>query len=785
MSTQSKLPGALCAECTLCNEPVVVSRGVIDPLFVVVGEAPGAQEVAEGEPFVGPSGKLLNYALEKMGVQRSQVYTTNVVACRPPENREPTKDEIQACLPRLVVELNQTNTPVLALGKVATETLEMDGYARGQIFDWYGRKAMHTYHPAYLLRKPDDSGIFLDDMKRFVHGPLKVNPKWTDPDVVHIQDPEELDDILSAVPDGTWVGFDLETDNVKWFRSFDGTPPDPILMLQLAWEDEWGLVIDDEMLYDTPATRSILQRFFDRVKLIGHNAKFDAVFLKSHLDVKVHIEFDTMLAHYLLDENSKHGLKELSFKYFGIPDYEERLIKEYLRNRNDRYSKIPFEPLAKYGVIDVIMVLQFRKLFEQELKIQGRLDWPFYNIMMRGENTFVDVELRGVQIDVQYMNWVLSVLDEYANAAKQAACASVGIADPDDVNFNSTQQMAEIVYDQLHMPQPRSRKIKPRSTSHEAIEPLKGRHIFIDKLLEYRHVMKMKNSYAENILEALDHEGRVHATVLLHGTEIGRLSYRNPALQTIPRPDDIFGALIRSAFVARPGKALLICDYSQAELRVVAVLANEEFLLEAYRNGRDIHSEVAIAMYGPNYTKAQRVRTKMFNFSYVYGGSEYSFARDAGLPIAEATAFVRKYNSVMPDLAKYRVDQFKKMDEQGYVQSPFGRRRHFEIITRVNADDARKAAVHAPVAGTASDLTTLSACLLNEQGFEVVLTVHDSVILEVPEGEADKIATFVQEVMEGTGAQYLPEVKWKADPEVRQRWCDPPTIYYQQTQSTS
>ena len=784
---QSKLPYAKCWECPLAECAVVPPSGSYkNSQLVVIGEAPGAHEVEQGKPFVGPSGVLLNYALQQAGVDPNNVFKTNVVACRPPNNREPDFIEVEACRGRLLHELEQTTAPVLALGKSAAEALDMTSYDRGQRFQWNDRQAMHTYHPAYVLREPDKGSTLLKDISSFVRPPIEVNPEWTNPKVRHITEWIGLKVVLDKIPDNTWVAFDIETDQVRWYQRFDGKPPDPILMLQLAWE-QYGyihnVVIDDVMLYDVPETRDILNEFFPRVRTVAHNGKFDVVFLASHIGVKPRLDFDTMLAHAILDENAKHGLKELVKEIYNIPDYEDSLIKQYLRTRNDFYSKIPFEPLAKYGVIDVIMTLQLRKLFEEMLIAQGRYEWPFMNVIMRGANAFVNIELRGIQIDTDYIQWALTFLEaEMAKEAK-AACESVGV-DYETFNMNSTQQVATIVYDKLGLPPPRSRKLPPRSTNHEAMVPHAGKHPFIDHLLAYRRVAKMKSSYADNIIESLDINGRVHATFVLQGTEVGRLSARNPALQTIPRPDDIFGALIRGAFVAKPGHVLLIVDYSQAELRVVAAEAMEPFLFDVYENDRDLHSEVAIAMYGPNYTKAQRVRCKMFNFSYVYGGSEYSFARDAGLPLTEAQKFVRDYNRTLPKLAEYRKNQFDKLDKQGYVQSRFGRRRNFPIITKANMDEARKAAVHAPVAGTASDLTLLSGCRLEEEGYEVVLMVHDSVLLEVPEYLADEIAEHAVEIMEETGRTYLPEVKWKADPEVRLRWCDPP-MQYQKTQLIS
>jgi len=782
MNSQSKLPFADCKNCSLYDCPVVPSSGPKNASLVVIGEAPGATEVEQGKPFVGPSGSLLDYALDKAGVSPDDVFKTNVVACRPPGNREPHFLEIAACRERLMHELDYQKAPVLALGKVAREALDMDSYKMGTIFEWNHRRAIHTYHPAYLLRKPDESSVLFNDVDKLVNGVPEIGPEWLDPEVCHVTDTRHLEEMLSQCPDDAWVAFDIETDQLRWYELFDGTPPDPILMLQLVWEDAYGnllnVVIDDEMLYDTPETKDILNKFFARVQTCAHNGKFDMVFLKSHIGIDIHLDFDTMLAHAVIDENSKHGLKEVVSSIWGIPDWEEEL-KQYLSSRNDRYSKVPFEVLSKYGVIDVIMTLQLQKRFERILIEQDRLAWPFMSIHMRASNRFVFAELRGIKIDTEYLIKVQGIMEGEMDRIALLARESVGRS---TLNLQSPQQVAEVIYDQLKFPPPKSRKLGKRSTSKEATEPLKGRHPFIDYLVEYRRVAKMKQSYADNILEALDINGCVHASFVVQGTEVGRISVREPALQTIPRAEGskdnkgFWGAMIKAAFVARPGMKLVVVDYSQAELRVAAVLANEPFLIDVYEHNRDLHSEVAIAMFGEGYTKEQRMNTKMFNFSYLYGGSEYSFALDAGLPILVAKKFVQDYNKVMPKLAQFRKDQFALLDKQGYVQSPLGRRRHFEIITRVNEDDARKACVHAPVAGTASDLTLLSGCQLDEEGFNLLLVVHDSVVLEVPEEDAEYVATYAQKVMEERASYHLPQVKWKADPEVKDRWADVPMV---------
>ncbi len=179
-------------------------------------------------------------------------------------------------------------------------------------------------------------------------------------------------------------------------------------------------------------------------------------------------------------------------------------------------------------------------------------------------------------------------------------------------------------------------------------------------------------------------------------------------------------------------------------------------------------------MYGDDFTDAQRVLTKMFNFSYIYGGSEYSFAEDAGLPIDIARRFVADYNAIMPVLREYRVKQLALARKKGFVTSFFGRKRRFPLITQQNLSDVRKAAVHAPVAGTASDLTQLSLISALHQGHKVVLTVHDSVSEIAREEEAEYMAGRLRQIMIDTANHYFPEVPWEVDVDISNRWCPIP-----------
>lgn len=775
----SKAPFALCDQCPLVPAPMVQSKWPSQgPIrLAVIGEAPGATEVELNEPFVGPSGKVLQHALVKAGTNPLQVMKTNAVLCRPPNNREPSAVELRCCAPRLEHELSSLppNTRIVPLGTTARAQLgiseEKISKVRGHWFSWRGHQVMPSWHPAYVLRSPGALNALISDLRKAVRGPN--NEALVPPKVFIADSVPRLKELLLQLIDAAksdWCAFDLETDQLCYYDK-PTEPKDSILLLALCVDPSWGVVIGDELLYDSgDEPLHMLQGFFDRMRLIGHNAKFDALHLRT-LGLRVTPAFDTMLAHYTLDENSKHGLKELALDYLGVPDYEQDLVQAYLKSRNDRYSKVPFPQLSQYAVWDVSTTLRLKDIFERQLIANNQYEWPFMNIIMPMSWTATEMEWRGIQIDTPYLEGAGVQLQEIMDDALDEMKT---VSRRDDLNPNSPKALSAIMYGpDLGMVKPHGKGISDSATSKGAIEQL-PKNLFTTALRTYRSAAKMKSSYVDNLLENADVSGRAHCTILIHGTEIGRLSMRGPALMTIPREKgNPYGSMIRGAFIARPGYKLVIGDYSQAELRVLAALSGEDFLIDVYAHDRDLHTEVAIAMFGVSYTKEQRVQCKMFNFAYAYGGTEYSFAQDTGLPLDIARDFVRRYDMNMPKAKAWKQSQVALIRKQGFVVTRFGRRRRFPLVVKENEEDARKSAVHMPVASTAADLTLLSCIAMENWGLCPVLTVHDSILLEVPEDQADSAAELLERTMRQTGEKWLPEVKWKADVEIVDRWAKP------------
>lgn len=778
---KQKHPLTNCAECPLQKKPFVPSYTPDGAKVFVVGEGPGYHEVREKKPFVGQSGKLLEAVFTRYGVDYEEVGRSNVVACRPPNNREPTRKEVRCCAPRLAEELDSfTGNVILPVGKTAGDTLTSPdlkiSQRRGHWFDRNGTPVMPTWHPAYVLRRPAVAREFYGDIKRALMG---SEEHWLteQPVVIQALDARDLEELLATMAEGATVAFDLETDQVMWYDRPD-EEADRILMMGISWTPHTGVIVSGEMLYNDERTREVLNEFFARedLEFVAHNGKFDVVFLRT-VGINARTDFDTMLAHYALwEETGGHGLKQLALEYYGLEDYEQELVQAYLKSRNDYYSKVPHKKLATYCAWDVCVTRQLRFDLEEEM-IKEDVYEMFKTLLMPMQAALLEVEWNGIPIDREHTEMWQERLFDYSDQLE----AQMGeIANDPTLNPRSPQQVAHVLYNVRGLPRPRVRGVKPNSTAKKALMHIKeGEDEFVDKLRQYRRVHKMNRSYLKNILLFADVNGRVHPSALVHGTEVGRLSFRNPAIQTIPRPyEDMYGAIVRSSFVAPPGYKFIVADYSQAELRVVAVLSGDEFLLQVYRDGRDLHTEVAVSMYGDDWTQAQRILTKMFNFSYIYGGSEYSFAEDAGLPIDVARTFVRDYNEIMPNLAQFRLDQLELARSQGYVVSPFGRKRRFPLITQHNLKDVRKAATHAPVAGAASDLTQLSLIRAVKLGHQVVLTVHDSIGELAREEEAEHYAAMLKMIMLEVAVEHFPEVPWEVDVDIRDRWCPVPEEIY-------
>lgn len=778
-----KAPNAHCETCPLREQPCAptyVPEEYGGTLFV--GEAPGFDEAVAGKPFVGRSGQLLARSYDKVGGSWAQAARTNIVLCRPPGNRTPTTVEIDCCADRLKADIARLKpTKLVTVGTPAREQITHMGDVPVKEGIWQ-ENTIGIVHPAFVMRQPGSMSRFRRGLERVVQGPggdTQGTSLLQQPDVTVLTTYHQLAAVLDSIEDQSWVAYDLETNQTRWYtRRFgtgEGYRADSILCLAFTTGIGYGWLVPIYLIYDCPAVKPLLTTFFARVRTVTHNGKFDLQFLRS-VGITSHIDLDTMVMHYTSDETpNTHALKPLVQAEFGVPDYEAQLIARYLRNKGDFYSRIPEGPLYLYAVWDVCSTLALAMKLKTELVRQGMWARPFQSLMMPGFRMLANVEYRGVRVDVPYLLLWKERFEARAAYLKSQIVAYTGRS---EFNPGSPPQMRWLIFQHLGLPitepvpQSSGRGMTKRgSTSKDALKQLKGQHPVIDLIGEYRTCLKMLKTYIVGMLNYADENDRVHTSYSNTTTETGRLASRGPALQNIPKGRTLYGQIIRAAFIPSEGCVFIDADYAQAELCVFASETRDPFLINVYEQGLDLHEQVVIAQWGPVEAMTpmeyenRRFIAKIFNFGWAYGGGA-SMLTNVVPDHAAAQAFVNQYEANMPVAAQWRKQQGLLAQRQGYVQARTGRRRR-----NLNGMLKPTEAINSPIQGGASDCTVESAIRLDNEGKAIVLLVHDQLVAEARIEDAECEGAYLAEVMAEEAHRIYPEVPWKADYKIKKRWA--------------
>lgn len=517
----------------------------------------------------------------------------------------------------------------------------------------------------------------------------------------------------------------------------------------------------------------------------GHNIKYDAVIMERH-GLKVEpLSFDTMIGVWLIDAGRSRGnlgLKSQAFIRLGIEMTE---IRELLGSGKNQITMdlVPVERAAPYAAADADMTLRLQQLVGQELAEQN-MEKLFYEIEMPLVPVLIDMEQEGVLVDVDLLKQMSIELREVTGELIGRVYEIVGY----DFNLNSTQQLSKALFETLQLPTDGIRKTSSGrySTAADVLDILRDRDTtgVIESIFEYREAEKLRSTYVDALPALINPEtGRIHSSFNQTGAVTGRLSSSNPNLQNIPIRTEM-GRRVRDAFIAPPGHVLLAADYSQVELRILAHISGDEALLQAFHNDQDIHATTAAAVYNiplEEVTRAKRSFAKSVNFGLLYGMGAFRLARDSGLTLTDAEAFITAYFERFPKVRQY-LDATKQMAiEQGYVDTLLGRRRYFPALQSDargrQAGIARRAAereaINMPIQGTAADIIKVAMINLHHALQErdlhgqMLIQVHDELVLEVPEDEADETVTLVKEVMENA---YPMDVPLRVDASTGLRW---------------
>lgn len=524
----------------------------------------------------------------------------------------------------------------------------------------------------------------------------------------------------------------------------------------------------------------ILRPLFENeaIAKIGQNIKFDLMVL-AKLGIEVRGKrLDTMLMHYLLDSESRHNMDFLAERYLNYsPIAIETLIGKGAKQLT--MDMVGVERVAEYAAEDADVTLRLKHVLYPEVEKMAMLDL-YHNIEAPMIDVLAAMEMAGVTVDCEALARYAVELREMLQRLESEVREMAG--EP-ALNINSSRQLGEVLFGKLRITdKPKMTKTKQFSTEEEYLQGFAHDFPIVSKILEYRGVKKLLSTYVEALPELVNKEtGKIHTSYNQVVTATGRLSSTNPNLQNIPVRDAL-GKPIRAAFVASDAEHTLVAaDYSQIELRLMAHLSGDEALIEAFKQGEDIHAATAARLYGKGVaevTSDERRSAKTANFGIIYGISAFGLAQRLDISNRDAKELITNYFETYPGVKRYMDDAVAKATTEGYVETMFGRRRTLHDITSSNRTVrglAERNAINAPIQGSAADIMKLAMVEIYRR-FEaegirskMIMQVHDEVVIDTLNEELESVKRIVKEAMESVASLSVPLI---AEVNSASNWLD-------------
>ncbi len=579
-------------------------------------------------------------------------------------------------------------------------------------------------------------------------------------ETVIVDTPEKMNALVKQLEQAKLISLDTETTSTDPMRA-------ELVGISLSIEPGKGFYIPvghtaaDSKQLSLQEVQIALRPIFENpdIPKAGHNIKYDALVLKRNGIQIQHITMDTMLAEWLVNPASRNlGLKNLAWVRLGIEmTHIEELIGKGKAQLN--MANVNIAAAAPYAAADAEVTLRLIPPLEKELednnslKLLKEMEIPLISVL-------ADMEEAGILVNVDFFKKFAVELQDKMTTLESQVYQAAG----SPFNLNSTQQLSRVLFDRLKLVPPGMGKKTTAgtySTSADILDEMRGQHPVVDAILEYRELTKLKSTYVDALpLQVNPVTGRIHTSYNQTGSVTGRIASSDPNLQNIPTRTDL-GRRVREGFIAGQGLVLLSIDYSQIELRIVAHMAKDEAMLDAFRAGQDIHATTAAAIYNiplEQVKKEQRRHAKAINFGLIYGMGAFGLSRSADLTLAEAENFISAYFTRFPGVKRYLDGIRKEAAQRGYVETLLGRRRYFPGLTTQQNNNLRlreeREAINAPIQGTAADILKLAmlripnALALNKLHGRMLLQVHDELVLECPENELKQTAQVVQHEME-------------------------------------
>ena len=507
------------------------------------------------------------------------------------------------------------------------------------------------------------------------------------------------------------------------------------------------------------------------IQKVGQNFKYDlTIFARNGIDVQG-VAFDTMLESYVLNSTGRHNMDDLAKRYLGHQTISFEEIAGKGKNQLT-FNQIPLEQAAEYAAEDADVTMKLQQVLWEKLSKEPSLEKLFKEMELPLLGVLSRMERRGVLIDSDALFLQSNEITNRLSELEEQAYALAG----QPFNLASTKQLQEILFDKLGLPVIQKTPKGAPSTNEEVLEELAFSHELPKVLVEHRGLSKLKSTYTDKLPQMVNPQtGRVHTSYHQAVTATGRLSSSDPNLQNIPIRNEE-GRRIRQAFIAREGFTVVAADYSQIELRIMAHLSQDQGLINAFTQGKDIHRSTAAEIFGvalDEVTSEQRRNAKAINFGLIYGMSAFGLSRQLGIGRADAQSYMDLYFKRYPGVQTFMHDIREKAKAQGYVETLFGRRLYLPDINSSNGmrrKAAERVAINAPMQGTAADIIKramiqLDQKLQNDPDIAMIMQVHDELVFEVRsekvafyseliktqmESAADLVVPLIVEVGQGT-----------------------------------
>lgn len=817
-----------CVGCRSCPSahPCHVTRRGTGPIAVVLDHPTEAEETRDA--FMagkrGGASDLLRTTLEAAGLDPKELYVCSALNCRPNVSKKAMlKKAMLSCRERLLQELKEANIEkVLSVGSIAYSALMSSPThlavtkIRGRWKQAYGMNVMATLPPGFVLGEPDYFRDLAYDINKFAgeDGPT------SNPDV-QLWIPEtlaEVEEAFATLMDAPFVSCDLETTGFSPIADyilaagfgFLHVPPGEDYTSAI---DATIVILDEALLGKTKVWRSMMKVINDpELEVVFHNAKFDLQFFKSgaehrelpYAPAKIN---DTMLLNYTLDERpmgkfSAHSLESLARVHFDAPDYgigiaqwlQEWWAADEFDKRELRRQMHIYLGLDCYYTARLFPELWNRAMLEDEKLLD-----LYEDLLLPGAIAIADIEHHGLLVDREHFEQLRDELDEKVKPIHRRLQR---VTKRKDFNPGSPKQVKEFIYDDLGLPfglhtdkdgktyhTARRGGLQEGPTAAPVLKQLAYRFPehkkVIDDICEYRNLTKNIGTYVNGVLDRIDVDGRMRSSFNLHGTATGRLSSSNPNLQNVPDASHT-GIEIRAGFVAGEGNVLIEADYKQLEVRIAAWLSDDDAMRAIFEGGRDPHQEIAHSIYHKpkeEITHYMRWLAKNILFGLLYGRGYESVATGPEQEdiaarggerwgLEEVKEFYDNLLAEWEDFAEWQRNQRELGYREGEITMPTGRRRRFGFIPKHDAGYVGRASFNNPIQGTASDFTLWALIRLHEllpEGADLVLTVHDSLMVECREELADEVAALIEHVMIEDQLIEL-DVPLAVDIDVSRRW---------------